>query len=186
MVNIKSELYKREVWTLGLIEFLIFTILISYLLIWTPLLLEVNQNTNIGMTFLTFTLSIIIFSKLFEVLILIKKKSIYEYTSYVLLLICLSLIIIYRVESFGIRLCLFAIINGSFGFLMPALSTLKSEFLKEKYRTLMMSVYKVPTYLLSIITILLTIVWSLDKVNFFILIFKFKIFSVYFYFVFMG
>lgn len=139
--------------------------MIVYIFIWTPLLLEVNSSTNIGMTFLSFTFSIILFSKLFEVLIVIQKKSLYEQASLILLAQAISLIVVYFYESFQIRLYCFTFINGSFGFLMPTLSTMKSQMLSEDYRTLMMSVYKLPTYLLSIFTIILTILWSLDKVS---------------------
>lgn len=139
--------------------------MIIYIFIWTPLILDVNKNANIGFCFLCFTFSIILFSKLFEILILIQKKSIYQQFSYVLLFQSFLLLIVYYYEDFQMRLYSFALINGSFGFLMPALSTMKSQLLSESYRTLMMSVYKLPTYLLSIFTILLTIVWSIEKVR---------------------
>lgn len=147
---------------------MIFTILITYILIWTPLLLELNDKANIGFSFLCFTFSIILYSKIFEFLILIKKLSLFYSFGTILLIDAFVLLIIYITESFVLRLCCFSIINGSFGFLMPGLSTMKSQILTEEYRTVIMSVYKVPTYFLSILTILMTI-WFLKYVRYLIL-----------------
>ena len=165
--NLKEELKYRPVYTIGLIEMFVYTVMIVYIFIWTPLLLNSNSNTNFSMTFLCFTFSIIIFSKLFEIQILIGNLEFYDNFSIILLINCFFLLIPYYFDDFNIKLISFTIVNGTFGYLMPALSAFKSKLLNEKYRTLLMSVYKVPTYLLSIISLIFSIFISIEKVRFF-------------------
>lgn len=164
--TIKAELKKKPVWILMVMEILTYTIVILFIIIWSPLLLNFNPNANVGFAFLTFTFSIIIFSKLFEIQILILKNNIYQHFCYVLLAQSFCLLYSYFTQIFIFKLICNAIVNGSFGFLLPCLSTMKSQIITESIRTLMMSVFKVPTYTLSLITLLISILITPEKVNF--------------------
>lgn len=163
--NLKEELKYRPVYTIGLIEMFVYSVMIVYIFIWTPLLLSSNSNTNFGLTFLCFTFSIIIFSKLFEIQILLGNVEYYDNFSIILLINAFFLLIPFYIDNFKVKLFCFTIVNGTFGYLMPSLSAFKSKLLNEKYRTLLMSVYKVPTYFLSILTLIFSILISIEKVR---------------------
>lgn len=163
--EIIKQLSNRPILIVGFIEMFEYTVMIVYIYLWTPLLLSLDSNTNIGCAFLSFTLSIMIYAKVFEYSVLIKGKDLYEAISLVMLIQSSSLIIAYFTDIFVVRLICFLLLNGSFGFVLPVISTLKSKFLREETRTLLMGVYKTPTYLLSIMVIIASFFMQIDKVS---------------------
>ena len=164
MVNIKNQIFKKSFLIIGLIEVFSYTVLIVFIYIWTPLLIEVYPEVNIGIAFLCFTFSIAIFSKVFEVYVICNKSCIYQGFAIISLIQCGVMISSYYTNTPALRLIFLTITNGSFGYILPTISYLKSNYLNEEYRTLLMGLYKLPTYLMSIGVILISYFIVIDKV----------------------
>lgn len=145
------------------IEICSYTVLIVYLFIWIPVLIQKDSydTVNIGLSFLCFTLSISIFTKLYECFIITLKLNIFLISSIIYTIQLFCIIFVYQIDSFSIRLFILSIINGSYGYIFPMISYIKSSFLNDKFRTTLMGIYKLPAYFLSSCIILLSFYLSL-------------------------
>lgn len=150
------------------------------------MLLELNSTLNVGFTFLCFTFAILANTKIFELLVIVYKQNIFELLIVELVIQSIAGILAYHTTTFSTRFVMFGLLNGSFGCILPVLSTLKSKYLPEDFRTLFMGMYKFPTYLTSIAVLMLTFAISLTKVLIIISIFSTTSIVLTLYFVYPG
>lgn len=140
-----KELKKREVLTVGIIESLYQAVLNIFIFAWTPILQRsTDSEFNPGMIFIHFVFLIIVGTKLYEILIIHLKGNLYLAVSLALAIEIFCFGIIYVKDSFEVRFIMCACINGICGFYLPSNSIIKSKILPEKYRSLLMSLFRVP------------------------------------------
>ena len=65
-----------------------------------------------------------------------------------------SFMLIYHEDYFYLRYILCAVINGICGFYLPANSAIKATILPEKYRTTLMSIFRIPLNIYVVATLL--------------------------------
>lgn len=124
---------------------------------WTPILLaSTPTQVNIGFVFLCIVSSIFCGTKLFEINVIYLKLNQYLVLACCLLTIFISLLTIYYVELFVVRLILFAGMNGLSGLYQPLYSIIKYKILEEKHRTLLMNLFRIPlnAYVITILLLL--------------------------------
>ena len=151
-----SELKKREVLSMGIIESLFQAVLNIYLFAWTPILQNSTdiKNINVGFIFTCFIFAMILGTKLFEIFIIYLKAGYYTSMSIVLFIELVIFFMISYIDSFLVRLILLAAINGISGFLFPLNSVIKSRILVEEYRATLMSIFRIPLNLYVIIVLI--------------------------------
>lgn len=152
-----KELGKREVLTVGMCESLTNGVQSLFLFLWTPILLaSTPTQVNIGFVFLCIVSSIFCGTKVFEISIIYLKLNKYLVLSLCLFVIFSSLLTIFYVDVFVIRLVLFALMNGLSGLYQPLYSIIKYRILEEKHRTLLMNLFRIPlnAYVITILLLL--------------------------------
>ena len=148
------ELKKREVLSVGLIESIVMAVLNIFLFSWTPILKNsTTGGINVGFIFTCMVLTMIVGTKTYEVTILHLGCDYYMSIAVSLLIEALLFFIVYCKESFFIRLISLALINGFQGFYNPVNSIIKSKILIEKYRALLMNIFRIPLNLYVIIVL---------------------------------
>ena len=140
-----------------------------FLFAWTPILTNtISGEMNVGIIFVCFVMSMITGTLIFEVnSILMEIMIIYLRFDYfrtiVVFFVFESFIfyLIYSINSFSFRLLLLSMINvllqlskGCFGFYNPLNSIIKTKILIEKYRALLMNIFRIPLNLYVILILL--------------------------------
>lgn len=152
-----QEFRKVDVTSIGLIEGIAMACLNIYLFSWTPILKQSTPGgMNVGFIFTTMVLTMIVGTKTYEVLIVYMKADNYISIAGCMLLQGLLMYLTYAVNGFLPRMIFLALFNGLTGFYNPLNSTIKSNILMEKYRALLMNMFRIPlnTY---VIIVLLTL-----------------------------
>ena len=149
------EFKKGEVLGIGLIEGIVMACLNMFLFSWTPILKQsTSGGMNPGFIFTSMVLTMIVGTKICKLLI------VYLYCDYFISIIgCLFLqgiflILTYYKDSFLERLIFLCAFDGLIGFYNPVNSVLKSKILVEKYRALLMNLFRVPLNIYVIIVLL--------------------------------
>ncbi len=152
-----NELKKMDVLCIGLIEGIAMACLNIYLFSWTPILKQSTPGgMNVGFIFTSMVLTMIVGTKSYEVLIVYLKLDYYMSIAGCMFFQGLLLFLTYYIEGFLCRMIFLALFNGLTGFYNPLNSIIKSNILVEKYRALLMNLFRVPlnTY---VIIVLLTL-----------------------------
>ena len=150
------ELGKREVLTVGISESITQAIQNLYLFLWTPILLASSETPiNIGFIYLCMVSCIFCGTKFFETSVIYLKMNLYAVLISCLAAITIILFTIFYVNNFFIRLCMFSILNGTYGLYTPLYSIIKYKILQEKHRALLMNMFRVPLNIYVIIVLLL-------------------------------
>jgi hypothetical protein len=150
-----SELKKREVLSMGIIESIFQAVLNIYLFAWTPILQNstTSSNINVGFIFTCFIFSMILGTKIFEIFMIYLKAENYISISISLFLELILFLLIPYIDSFLVRFFLLASINGVTGFMFPLNSIIKSKILVEEHRATLMSIFRIPLNLYVIIVL---------------------------------
>ena len=149
-----QQLKKREVLSVGLIESIVMAVLNIFLFSWTPILKESTPgDINVGFIFTCMVLTMILGTKIYEVVILHMGCDYYGSIAASLLLECSLFMVVYFADSFLTRLLCLSAINGIQGFFNPLNSIIKSKILIEKYRALLMNIFRIPLNLYVIIVL---------------------------------
>ena len=150
-----GEFKKGEVLGIGLIEGIVFACLNMFLFSWTPILKQsTSGGMNPGFIFTSMVLMMIVGTKFCKLLI------VYFYCDYFMSITgCLFfqglfLFLTYYRDSFLERLIFLCLFDGLIGFYNPVNSVLKSIILVEKYRALLMNLFRVPLNIYVIIVLL--------------------------------
>jgi MFS family permease len=150
-----TEFKKVDVLCIGLIEGIAMACLNIYLFSWTPILKQSTPGgMNVGFIFTAMVLTMIVGTKSYEVLIVYLQLDYYISIAGCLFLQGLLLFLTYYFESFLARLIFLALFNGLTGFYCPLNSIIKSNILIEKYRALLMNLFRVPLNVYVIIVLL--------------------------------
>ena len=150
-----KEFRKVDVLCIGLIEGIAMACLNIYLFSWTPILKQSTPGgMNVGFIFTAMVLTMIVGTKSYEVLIVYLQLDYYISIAGCLFLQGLLLFLTYYFESFLARLIFLALFNGMTGFYCPLNSIIKSNILIEKYRALLMNLFRVPLNIYVIIVLL--------------------------------
>ena len=155
--NAMKEFNKMEVLCVGLIEGIAMACLNIFLFSWTPILKQSTPGgMNVGFIFTSMVLTMIVGTKSYEVLIVCLHFDYYMSIAGCLFFQGLLLFLVYYIDSFLARMLFLALFNGLTGFYNPLNSIVKSNILEEKYRALLMNLFRVPlnTY---VIIVLLTL-----------------------------
>lgn len=109
---------------------------------------------NLGAVSICFVTMVIIATVLYEIFVLYCSINLFIGLSASLILETVFFLVIYYVDSFYIRLIFLSLINGVSGFVFPVNSILKAKILPEKYRALLMNIFRMPLNLYVIIVLL--------------------------------
>jgi hypothetical protein len=150
-----SELKKREVLSMGLIESLFQAVINIYLFIWTPILQNsTDKEINVGFIFTCFVIALILGTTLFEIFLIYLRCGYYISIAISLFTELTLFFLIYYIENFLLRMILLAGINGISGFVNPLNSIIKSRILIEEHRATLMSIFRIPLNLYVIIVLI--------------------------------
>jgi hypothetical protein len=182
--NFKSslnEFKKTEILFIGLIESITSSSWGIFFFFWTPVLTDLSPSNhiNVGFTYICFVMALIGGAILYEIFIIKLKKKFYNILFISIGIQIIFFIVIVYSRSFYISLISFAIVNGAIGFTSPLFSIIKSNIIQEKFRSQLMSLFRVPLNVFVIILLLLTHVFSPTKVIFYIniIIYRFCLFQ---------
>lgn len=150
-----KELKKVNVLCIGLIEGIAMGILNIFLFSWTPILKQSTPGgMNVGFIYTSMVLTMIIGTKSYEVLIVYCNFDYYLSITGCLFIQGLLLFITYFDNRFLARLIYLSLFNGMTGFYNPLNSIVKSNILIEKYRALLMNLFRIPLNCYVIIVLL--------------------------------
>ena len=150
-----KELKKVNVLCIGLIEGIALGILNIYLFSWTPILKQSTKGgMNVGFIYTCMVLTMIVGTKSYEVLIVYCKFDYYMSITGCLFVQGLLLFVTYFDDRFLARLIYLSLFNGFTGFYNPLNSIVKSNILIEKYRALLMNLFRIPLNAYVIIVLL--------------------------------
>ena len=152
-----NELRKVDVLCVGIIEGIAMACLNIFLFSWTPILKQSTPGgMNVGFIFTSMVLTMIVGTKSYEVLIVYLHFDYYMSITGCIFLQGVLLFLTYYVDSFFARMIFLSLFNGLTGFYNPLNSIVKSNILVEKYRALLMNIFRIPlnTY---VIVVLLTL-----------------------------
>jgi hypothetical protein len=150
-----NELKKREVLCIGIIESTYQAVVNIYLFSWTPILQNSSDTgINVGFIFTCFVITLILGTHLFEIFMLYLRADYYKSITTALFSLSMIFFMIYYIDNFYVRFLLLAAVNGTSGFFNPLMSIIKSRILVEKYRALLMSIFRVPLNAYVIIVLL--------------------------------
>jgi hypothetical protein len=156
MAGAFNELRKREVLSIGIIESMYQAVVNIYLFSWTPILQNSSETgINVGFIFTCFVVTLILGTHIFEIFMLYLQSDYYKSITSAIFGLAMIFFFVYYVDSFYIRFLLLAAVNGTSGFLNPLMSIIKSRILVEKYRALLMSIFRIPLNAFVIIVLLL-------------------------------
>ena len=149
------EIGRLEVLCIGLIEGIILTIFYIFLFSWTPILNQSTEGTiRVGLIFLYMVLIMILGIKFYEILIIYFE---FDYYLSITLSIFVQGILLYNTyidDRFFSRFFYLTLFIGFTGFYNPINSIVKSNILIDKYRALLMNLYRIPLNIYLIIIIL--------------------------------
>lgn len=149
-----QELKKREVLCVGLIESIVMAVLNIFLFSWTPILKESTPGgINVGFIFTCMVLTMILGTKVYEVIILHLGCDYYASIGASLFLEGFLFLVVFFADNFRTRLLCLSAINGIQGFYNPLNSIIKSKILVEKYRALLMNIFRIPLNLYVIVVL---------------------------------
>ena len=149
------EFKKGEVLGIGLIEGIVMACLNMFLFSWTPILKQSTpRGMNPGFIFTSMVLTMIVGTKLCKLLIVYLYCDYFISITGCLFLQGIFLILTYYKDSFLERLIFLCAFDGLIGFYNPVNSVLKSKILVEKYRALLMNLFRVPLNIYVIIVLL--------------------------------
>ena len=149
------EFKKGEVLGIGLIEGIVMACLNMFLFSWTPILKQsTSGGMNPGFIFTSMVLTMIVGTKICKLLIVYLYCDYFISITGCLFLQCIFLILTYYKDSFLERLIFLCAFDGLIGFYNPVNSVLKSKILVEKYRALLMNLFRVPLNIYVIIVLL--------------------------------
>ena len=127
-------------------------ILNIYLFSWTPILKQSTPgDMNVGFIYTSMVLTMIVGTKLYEVLIIYCKFDYYSSITGCLFIQGFLLFITYFDDRFLARLIYLSLFNGMIGFYSPLNSIVKSNILIEKFRALLMNIFRIPLNIYVII-----------------------------------
>ena len=150
-----NELKKVNVLCIGLIEGIAMAILNIYLFSWTPILKQSTPGgMNVGFIYTTMVLTMIVGTKSYEVLIVYCNFDYYMSITGCLFIQGSLLFLTYYVNSFLARMIFLALFNGMTGFYNPLNSIVKSNILVDKYRALLMNLFRIPLNVYVIVVLL--------------------------------
>lgn len=162
-----SEFKKENVLYLGITEAIVQSSFSIFIFAWTPILLKLSPlgELNYGTAFICFVLSLICGAIIYDILLIKLKYNYFKvlFGSLILQFFCFTFILVSR--SFYLCLLVFAVINGNLGFVSPLLSIIKSNIIVEKYRSQIMTIFRVPLYLISMILLLINYYYGPYKVR---------------------
>lgn len=176
-----QELKKKEILFIGIIESIISSSWGIFFFFWTPVLTDLSpsDHINVGFTYICFIMALIGGAILYEIFIIKLKKQFYKILFISIGIQIIFFIVIVYSRSFYICLISFAIVNGAIGFTSPLFSIIKSNIIQEKFRSQLMSLFRVPLNVYVIILLLLNHFFSPTKVRYMNL-FIFLIIFIYF------
>ena len=149
------EFKKGEVLGIGLIEGIVMACLNMFLFSWTPILKQsTTGGMNPGFIFTSMVLTMIVGTKICKLLIVYLYCDYFISITGCLFLQGIFLILTYYKDSFLERLIFLCAFDGLIGFYNPVNSVLKSKILVEKYRALLMNLFRVPLNIYVIIVLL--------------------------------
>ena len=149
------EFKKGEVLGIGLIEGIVMACLNMFLFSWTPILKQsTSGGMNPGFIFASMVLTMIVGTKICKLLIVYLYCDYFISITGCLFLQGIFLILTYYKDSFLERLIFLCAFDGLIGFYNPVNSVLKSKILVEKYRALLMNLFRVPLNIYVIIVLL--------------------------------
>lgn len=149
------EFKKGEVLGIGLIEGIVMACLNMFLFSWTPILKQsTSRGMNPGFIFTSMVLTMIVGTKICKLLIVYLYCDYFISITGCLFLQGIFLILTYYKDSFLERLIFLCAFDGLIGFYNPVNSVLKSKILVEKYRALLMNLFRVPLNIYVIIVLL--------------------------------
>jgi hypothetical protein len=149
------EFKKGEVLGIGLIEGIVMACLNIFLFSWTPILKQsTSGGMNPGFIFTSMVLTMIVGTKICKLLIVYLYCDYFISITGCLFLQGIFLILTYYKDSFLERLIFLCAFDGLIGFYNPVNSVLKSKILVEKYRALLMNLFRVPLNIYVIIVLL--------------------------------
>ena len=150
-----TELKKRNVLSIGIVESIWNACLNLYIFIWTPVLQNTTETgkMNVGFIFIVFVITTIIGTLLFELLVIHSGLRYYPGYLFAFIFEGFAFYCIYKYENFIIRLIMFSSVNVVSGFFPPLNSIVKSKILIEKYRATLMNIFKIPVsiYFISVL-----------------------------------
>ena len=150
-----EELKKVNVLCIGLIEGIALAVLNIYLFSWTPILKQSTPGgMNVGFIYTSMVLTMIIGTKSYEVLINYCHFDYYISITGCVFIQGVLLYITYIDSSFLHRMLYLALFNGLTGFYNPLNSIIKSNILVEKYRALLMNLFRIPLNAYVIVVLL--------------------------------
>jgi hypothetical protein len=150
-----SELKKREVLSMGLIESLFQAVINIYLFMWTPILQNsTEKEINVGFIFTCFVIALIVGTTVFEIFLIYLRCRYYISITISLFIELIFFFLIYYIENFLMRMILLAGINGISGFINPLNSIIKSRILVEEHRAALMSIFRIPLNFYVIIVLI--------------------------------
>ena len=150
-----KEFRKVDVLCVGLIEGIAMACLNIFLFSWTPILKQsTSGGMNPGFIFTSMVLTMIVGTKICKLLIVYLYCDYFISITGCLFLQGIFLILTYYKDSFLERLIFLCAFDGLIGFYNPVNSVLKSKILVEKYRALLMNLFRVPLNIYVIIVLL--------------------------------
>ncbi len=121
---------------------------------WTPLLENSAQSfINVGVIYGCFMMAKLIGCEFFDGMKRILKTNTYLITLFVTVTACFSFYIDYSYESFHTRLISLMYFDGMLGTFQPLMSSLKSQMIPEGQRTTIMTFFRIPINICSILTL---------------------------------
>ena len=148
------ELRKVNVLFIGLIESINLIILNIFLFSWTPILKQsTEKEINIGYIYTCMVLTMIIGTKLYEILIIYCNFNYYISITGCFFIQGLLLYKTYFDNRFLARLIYLSLFNGLIGFYNPLNSIVKSNIIIEEYRALLMNIFRIPYNIYVIISL---------------------------------
>ena len=149
------EFKKVDVTCIGLIEGIAFACLNIFLFSWTPILKQSTPGgMNVGFIFTCMVLCMIVGTKMYHMFIILLQWDYYKSIAGAMFLQGLLMYLIYLVDGFLPRMIFLALFNGVTGFYNPLNSIVKSVILIEKYRALLMNIFRIPLNFYVIIVLL--------------------------------
>ena len=150
-----QELKKVNVLCIGLIEGIALAVLNIFLFSWTPILTQSTPGgMNVGFIYTTMVLTMIVGTKSYEVLIVYCNLDYYMSITGCVFIQGVLLYICYVDDRFLARMIYLALFNGLTGFYNPLNSIVKSTIIIEKYRALLMNLFRIPLNFYVIVVLL--------------------------------
>ena len=150
-----QELKKVNVLCIGLIEGIALAVLNIFLFSWTPILKQSTPGgMNVGFIYTTMVLTMIVGTKSYEVLIVYCNLDYYMSITGCVFIQGVLLYICYVDDRFLARMIYLALFNGLTGFYNPLNSIVKSTIIIEKYRALLMNLFRIPLNIYVIVVLL--------------------------------